>query len=152
MAPLASRSPRDTQIYRPDNGPKIAGDVNGDGLADIIIAHGTTPLSSAALLFGSADPVPGADHGLTVAFPDIADDKLVHSRIASVIIAGRAIGTAGGSDHFGIVAEEIAMLTVGGAIVPLRPGTHNDSQDRSFDGSYDGFKLGSTRDVTAREF
>ena len=129
-----------------------AGDVNGDGFDDVIIGN-TNPFANAAfLIFGSADPVPNADHGLTVAFPDLADDKLVHSRIASVIIAGRAIGTAGGVDHFGIVAEEIALLKVGGAIVPLRPGAHNDTQDRSNDGSYDGFKLGSTRDVTAREF
>ena len=133
------------------NPARAAGDVNGDGFDDVIIGHSFSLANSAYLVFGSADPVPGADHGLTVAFPDIITDKLIHSRIASVIIAGRAIGTAGGGDHFGIVAEEIALVQVGGSIVPLRPGAGNDTQDRSNDGSFDGFKLGSTGDVTARE-
>jgi hypothetical protein len=58
------------------------------------------------------------------------DDQLIAggnaakiARIASVIIKGQAIGTVGGTDHYGIVAEKIDSLKVGGVPIALTAGT-----------------------------
>ena len=125
---------------------RTAGDVNGDGFDDLIVPNSSEDFHTAYLIYGSADPVPGADQHVAVALPDLTDDKLVHSRIASVVIQGRAIGTAAVGDHFGIVAGEIFSLQVGTTIIPLRPGSYNDDHGRPANGTYDGFKLGSTQD------
>jgi hypothetical protein len=77
-----------------------------------------------------------------IPLPELPDEEPIISRIANVLIQGRVLGTIGGTDHFGIVAEEIARVQVGNVVIPLRSGAHNDII---------GYKLGSTSDVTARE-
>jgi hypothetical protein len=50
----------------------------------------------------------------------------VVSRIASVVIRGTATGSAGAGDHFGIVAQQIDRLSIGGTNIPLGEGIADD--------------------------
>ncbi len=50
----------------------------------------------------------------------------VLSRIASVVIKGSASGTAGGADHFGITAQQIGKVSIGGERITLDPDEIDD--------------------------
>jgi hypothetical protein len=56
----------------------------------------------------------------------VKDDSLVSSRIASVTIGGQMMGTIGFSDHFGIVAENVGAVRIGGTLLGLAAGKSND--------------------------
>lgn len=77
-----------------------------------------------------------------------ADDTLIPggtalvARIASVIVAGRASGSAAQGDHFGIIAQQITTLRAAGAKLPLSRGPGNDIP---------GLPVGSTGDLRVRE-
>jgi hypothetical protein len=87
----------------------------------------------------------GDDNDTAAAFGNSAD---FHSKIASVMIHGRAMGTVGGTDHFGFSAEEIGSLTVGAVKIPLlaKPGNDNNNRPDAI-----LLNLGSTGDFTAHE-
>jgi hypothetical protein len=51
----------------------------------------------------------------------------VVASIASIIIRGRAVGTYAGGDYYGVVAEQIGLLNVGGVPLPFTRGPGNDS-------------------------
>jgi len=57
----------------------------------------------------------------------VKDEAAVTSRVGSLSVGGMFLGTVGGVDHFGITTEEIGVVTVGGAALPLAPGggTHD---------------------------
>jgi hypothetical protein len=57
---------------------------------------------------------------------DVNDDPLVFSKIVSLTIGGQALGTIAGGDHFGIVAENVGVVKVGGTIQPTIAGNSND--------------------------
>ncbi len=42
-------------------------------------------------------------------------DPAIRSKIASIVIKGQALGTVGGTDHFGFVAQDLGMLKIGDA-------------------------------------
>jgi hypothetical protein len=52
----------------------------------------------------------------------VKDEAAVTSRGGSLSDGGMFPGTVGGVDHFGITAEEIGAVTVGGTALPLPPG------------------------------
>ena len=62
-----------------------------------------------------------ADDGTTVSGSDSFTSK-----IGPVTIFGSAVGTIGGVDHFGIIAEKVAVLSIDGQGVALKPGALND--------------------------
>ena len=62
--------------------------------------------------------------------------------IASIAIAGQVLGTVGGADSFGFVAEKIVSFSVGGTVFPLTAGRSNDLA---------GLDVGATFDVKVRE-
>lgn len=64
------------------------------------------------------------------------------ARIARVVVKGAVLSTGLPGDHFGIVAEELGKLKIGGTAVALTPGPRND---------LDGVLLGATDDMRARE-
>lgn len=68
------------------------------------------------------------------------DTAGVISKIASILIKGTALGTVGGVDHFGFVAQQIGSFKVGTTTVALTTGTNNDIHE-----------IGATADVTIRE-
>ncbi len=57
-----------------------------------------------------------------------ADDHLIGSpltsisHIASVIVGGKAVGTASSTDHFGIIAANIDFVKIGATTEPLTAG------------------------------
>jgi hypothetical protein len=57
---------------------------------------------------------------------NIKDQAQVFSKIASLSIGGQVIGTAGGTDCFGVVAENVGVVKIGGTPVTLAPGNGND--------------------------
>jgi hypothetical protein len=48
------------------------------------------------------------------------------SKIAKVVIKGTASGSAAGGDHFGITAQVIGKLSIGGTSVPLSSAVPDD--------------------------
>jgi hypothetical protein len=70
----------------------------------------------------------------------VKDDSLVSSRIASVTIGGQVMGTIGFSDHFGIVAENVGAVRIGGTLLGLAAGKSNDD-----------FLIGLTGDLRVNE-
>src|SRR5262249_57767464 len=71
-----------------------------------------------------------------------AGNPAIIAKIASVTIGGQVLGTVGGSDHFGFVAQQIGLFKVNGITLPLHAGPDNDLTELA---------LGSTGDVTLRE-
>ncbi|HJZ93151.1 MAG TPA: hypothetical protein VKE40_19900 [Gemmataceae bacterium] len=57
---------------------------------------------------------------------NVKDEGQVFSKIASLSIGGQVIGTAGGTDHFGIVAENVGAVTIGGLRIPLNSSASKD--------------------------
>jgi len=97
--------------------------------------------------FEASSIVAGATAGTNAFFGD-EDDELIAgggsvvAKIASITLKGSVVGTAGTGDHFGIVAEEIGKLKVGGTTQTLTPGAGNDTTPVA---------LGGTDDVKVRE-
>jgi hypothetical protein len=92
------------------------------------VAAGVLPVNG---LFGDADDAPLGP----------VDDGTV-ARITSIAIMGQALGTVGSSDHYGFVAQQIGLLSVGGTTYPLQPGAGNDLA---------GLAVGATGDLRVRE-
>jgi hypothetical protein len=81
-------------------------------------------------LFGTADDV---------LIPDPQANPRTIASIASVTIAGQALGLPGDTTgHFGIVAQRIGALSVAGTALPLGAGVN-------------AIPLGATGDFTARQ-
>jgi hypothetical protein len=86
----------------------------------------------------ATDIVAGID-GVNGVFGD-ADDRVSPddpkpaflSSIASLFVGGMAAGTEGGTDQFGILAERISVVQVGGVILPLGKNTVDDLQLGTF--------------------
>jgi hypothetical protein len=104
--------------------------VGGDWIASSLAA-GAGPGPDG--FFGDGDDARLSGAGVT-------DDPGLSSRIAGVTIGGQVLGTAGGADHFGIVAEEVTAVSVGGVALALSAGPHNDD-----------LAVGPTGDVAVRE-
>jgi hypothetical protein len=90
--------------------------IGGDAIALTIVAG---VLTGANAFFGDGNDV-------KMAGANVKDVDTVSSRIKNVIIDGQVLGTFGGVDHFGIVAENVAAVKVGGASLPLLRGNSND--------------------------
>ena len=104
--------------------------VGGDWIASSIAAGA---LAGADGFFGNADDVKMSGMG-------IKDDSLVFSKIGSLTIGGQVLGTIGGIDHFGFVAEIIGAVKVGGTPLSLSAGKSNDD-----------FLVGITGDLKVNE-
>jgi hypothetical protein len=59
----------------------------------------------------------------------VKDVATVFSRITSIVIGGQVLGTVGGTDHFGFVAENIGSFKVKGGTTtfPMLAGNGNDA-------------------------
>jgi hypothetical protein len=66
------------------------------------------------------------------------DRRGVVSKVASLTIGGQAFGSVGTGDQFGIVAEQLGAIKVGGVALPLT-------------GAKDAVPVGATGDLTALE-
>jgi hypothetical protein len=82
----------------------------------------------------------GTNDDVNLSGAGVKDNPNLHSIIGSITIGGQVAGTAGGTDHFGFVADEIAALSVDGTVYNLNPGPYNDD-----------IPLGSTDDFDAHE-
>jgi hypothetical protein len=96
--------------------------VNSDARIGQVIVRGD---------YEGSDLVAGVGAGSDGMFGDANDtggggDPLLLSSIASVVIKGAVLSTTAGSDHFGIVAEQIDALKLSGVAQALNPGPGND--------------------------
>ncbi len=89
--------------------------VGGDWIASSIAAGAV----SGNGFFGDTDDA-------KMSGPGVKDDSLVFSKITSLTIGGQVMGTVGGTDHFGIVAENVGLVKVGGVTFPTTAGNSND--------------------------
>lgn len=67
---------------------------------------------------------------------DVRDDPAVSSAIGSVTIAGQVAGSVAGGDHYGVVAENIGKIRIGGASVALLSGNGNDDVGLGLTGDF----------------
>jgi hypothetical protein len=91
--------------------------VGGDWIASSIAAGAT---QGTDLYFGDGDDTKFSGFGVN-------DNSQILSKIVSVTIGGQVLGTGTIGDHFGIVAETVGSVTVGGTRLLLSPGPHNDN-------------------------
>jgi hypothetical protein len=92
--------------------------VNPDAQIGRIVVKGDWIRSS--LVAGIADSTgDGFGQNDTVISGD--NDPSIISKIASVVIRGTASGSATPGDHFGIVAQEIGRVSIGGVAISLQP-------------------------------
>src|SRR5262249_37927341 len=99
--------------------------VAGDWIASSVAA-GVVDVNGDGFGNGDDAKIPGGDNS--------------NSKIGRIVIQGQAQGTVGGADHFGFVAQQIGTFSVGGTIIPLKGGPHNDD-----------LAVGSTGDLRLRE-
>ena len=90
--------------------------VGGDWVASSIAAGAT----------GGSNGVFGDPDDAKISGPGVKDEAGIFSRIRSLFIAGQALGTVGGTDHFGVVAEKVSAVTIGGAVFAITIGNGND--------------------------
>src|SRR5262249_32341678 len=95
--------------------------VGGDWIASSLIAGVTGGTNN---VIGDSDDVKMSGTGVK----DDADNLGAISKIASLVIKGRALGTADSTDNllFGIEAQQIESIQIGGTRVPLTIGASND--------------------------
>jgi hypothetical protein len=82
------------------------------------IATGTTPG------FG---PYYGTSLDKKMSGNNVKDVPALLSKIASIAIGGQALGTPGGFDSFGFVAEQVGSVKINNVPIPLHAGAHNDA-------------------------
>jgi hypothetical protein len=70
-------------------------------------------------LFGTGDDALIAEAG--------GNDPNITAKINSIWIKGQALGTSGGVDHFGFVAQQVGSFKVGNTSFGLTPGKSNDT-------------------------
>jgi hypothetical protein len=119
-----------------------------DNHGDAVNADVTVGAVKVAGQWIASDLVAGAEAGMDGIF-GTADDALIAggntivSKIASIKIAGAAIGTMSDTmDGFGFVAEQIGSFGMGKSKLPLHAGAHNDMSP---------LLIGVTGDVRVRE-
>src|SRR5262249_54775653 len=81
----------------------------------------------------AAGAVPGAggffgdgDDAKMPAGGTVKDEAGIVSKVSSLTIGGKAVGTTGGGDHYGIGAENVVAVKVGGVPLVLKAGKSND--------------------------
>src|SRR5262245_14015880 len=70
----------------------------------------------------------GDTHDFKMSGGGVKNDSLVFSKITSLTIGGQSMGTVGGADHFGIVAESVGAVRIGGTPLVLNLGISNDDR------------------------
>ena len=90
--------------------------VGRDWVASSLVAGA---LSGAGGNFGDLNDVKMSGAG-------VKDEATASSRIRGVTIGGQALGTVAGADHFGVVAETVGVVRVGGGTFPTTAGAGND--------------------------
>jgi hypothetical protein len=88
--------------------------VNGDWIASSIAA-GALPGPNG---YGTGDT--------KMSGPGVSDDPNVISKIASLTIGGEALGTVGGTDSYGVVAENVQTIKIVGTKIPTAAGNSTD--------------------------
>lgn len=91
--------------------------VGGDWLGNSV----TAGVTSGNAFFGDGDDSKASGAG-------VKDEAGISSQIRSLTIAGQALGTVGGADHYGIVAENVGAVKIGGTPLVLALGAGNDDQ------------------------
>jgi hypothetical protein len=115
----AGVDPVTTLAYQPVDADAQIGSVvvGGDWIASSIVAGAVAGTNG---FFGDGD-----DTGM-VGVALFKDNPIAFSKIGSVTIGGQVLGTIGGTDHYGFVAETIGSVHIGGTRVPTAPGMHTD--------------------------
>ncbi|HEV7402648.1 MAG TPA: hypothetical protein VGO11_06980 [Chthoniobacteraceae bacterium] len=111
---------------------------NGDAMIGAVTVGGDWVASN--LVAGAKTTDPYFGNGGDALIP--GGDPAKIAKITSIAIKGEALGTPGGVDNFGFIAEEIGSLTVGGTKFPLAAGASNDLA---------GLNVGTTIDLRVRE-
>ena len=122
----------------------VLGD-NADATIGAVTVDGDWVASSLVAGVKSSDPFfgNGGETLISSGTPaQVGGNPTKIAKIASIAIKGEVLGTVGGADHFGFVAEEIGSFSVGGTKFPLLKNALNDLA---------GFDVGATIDVKVRE-
>src|SRR5262245_4089826 len=115
--------------------------MNADAQIGPVVVGGDWIASSIA-----AGAIPGGDNFFgdgddsKMSGVDVKNIATISSSIASLTVGGEALGTVGGTDHYGIVAEHVGAVKIGGTPLNLSLGISNDD-----------FLVGITGDLKVRE-
>jgi hypothetical protein len=77
---------------------------------------------------------------------DANQNPATNSSISTVVIVGHVLSTGVSTDHFGIMAQLVTAVTVGGTKIALTPGPDNDTSATSL-----SLNLGGTGGVRVLE-
>jgi hypothetical protein len=111
--------------YDTSTTPAFGKGVNADAQIGSIHVGGDWVASSVAA--GVRPGVHGFGNGdAKLSGAGVTDDPGTISLIGRIVIDGEALGTVGGADEYGFVAEQVGSLSVGGTLIGLTPGPHND--------------------------
>jgi hypothetical protein len=121
-------------------------DVNGDAadanaqIGNVLVDGDWIASSIAAGVTPGFDTYYGTLLDKIMSGPNVKDVPTVISKINSVTIEGEAMGTYGGFDYYGIVAQEVGSVKIGNVKLPLKSGADNDV-----------IPIGITQDFDVRE-
>jgi hypothetical protein len=98
---------------------------NGDAQIGVVSIKGNFVASSIVAGVKTTDNFFGNADDLSVA----GNSSTVLSKIGSVVIGGQAYGTTNSTDlnTYGIAAQQVGSVRIGGFLVPLTPGASNDT-------------------------
>lgn len=118
----------------------VGGDVTNADASIGTVSVGREWLASSLVAGASPgdDGVFGTDDDAKLSGPTVTDNASISSRIGRVTIKGQAFGSPTPGDHFGIVAESIGLVSIGGVVSPTTKGK-------------DEFDIGATGDLTVLE-
>jgi hypothetical protein len=109
--------------YDPNSGAFVARNADAR-VGAVAVGRDWIASSLAAGIAPGADGFFGTDDDVRASGPGVKDDPSLASKIVSLTIKGQALGsTAIPGDHYGVVAERIAALTIGDTVVPLTANT-----------------------------
>ncbi len=102
----------------------FAGGTNGNASIGAVQVGGNWIASNltAGVKDTNGDGFGNADDAVVNLPPGAGTDAII-AQVASISIKGHVLGTAGGTDHFGFVAQQIGRFKTAGFIAPLTAGT-----------------------------
>jgi hypothetical protein len=107
--------------------PGNMGPQNADAqITSVTIGGDWVSSSITAGVFAGIDAKYGTADDVKVAGAGVKDVAGLSSKITSLTIGGQAYGSPSILDHFGIVAENVGSLKVGGTVMTLFAGNGND--------------------------
>jgi hypothetical protein len=112
--------------------------MNADAQVGSVFVGGDWVSSSLSAGAGAgADGYFGNGDDIRLSGVGVRDAPTAFARIARVTIGGQILGTVAAGDHYGIVAEDVGSLRIGGTVIPLTAPRHTDDVSVGITGDFE---------------